>query len=62
MEKITLKCENSNIRNESDIVEAIEMTFESEGMDIYDFADKLRKFTLAVGYMPGSVERVFQDY
>ena len=53
-EKVTLKCESSD-------GEVISMRFNSEGMTIYEFASELRRFALAVGYLPESVNKVFVD-
>ena len=53
-EKVTLKCESSD-------GEVISMRFNSEGMTIYEFASELRRFALAVGYLPESVDKVFDE-
>lgn len=62
MEKITLMYECPTGVNEQEINEKITFTFDSEGMDVYDFADNLRHFMLAIGYHPDSVNQVFQEY
>lgn len=58
MEKITLRYEVPD--DESNPV--IEFTFDGNGMDVYDFANKLRHFMYAIGYHPDSVDKVFQEY
>ena len=61
MEKITLKYECPDCGNEGNITEKIVMTFNSEGMDIWDFADRFRQFALAIGYHPHSIDKVFVE-
>jgi hypothetical protein len=59
MEKITLKYECPDTGNDGNIHEAIEMVFDSEGMDIWDLVEKLKRFCIAIGYHPNSIERGF---
>lgn len=37
----------------------IVMSFDSEGMDIYDFVDACKSFARAIGYCESSIERGF---
>lgn len=60
-EKITFKYESGESEYADDIIGTIVMTFESEGMTMYDLADRMKQFALAIGYLPGSVDRVFKD-
>lgn len=53
MEKITFKYED-------DINESVKMTFDSEGMDVYDFIERVKYFMLAVGYHPDSIKKVIE--
>lgn len=58
MEKVTLKYEVPHDTSNP----VIEFTFDSSEMDVYDFANELRHFMLAIGYHPDSVNKVFQEY
>jgi hypothetical protein len=61
MEKITLKYECPESGNDGDIKDTITMEFDSYEMSIWDFVDRLKKFTLAIGYAPVTVERGFRE-
>jgi hypothetical protein len=61
-ETITLRYDNPTCGNNGNISDCIQMKFESEGMTIYDLADRLKQFCLAIGYQPSSVDEVFRDY
>lgn len=58
MEKITFRCERPE---NGDINDVIEMSFEGEGLTIWDFANKVQKFALAMGFHPDSVKEVFNE-
>jgi hypothetical protein len=61
MEKITFRCERPETGYDGNINDVIEMSFEGEGLNIWDFANKVQKFALAIGYHPDSVKEVFNE-
>lgn len=61
MEKITFTSETKRDVTFGSADEIITMSFDSEGMTLDDFARYVRKFCLAIGYMPESVEHTFGD-
>ncbi len=58
MEKIVLKYEADDAGNN----DTITMEFSSEEMTIWELADRLQQFCIAIGYSPTMLNTVFKDY
>ena len=62
MEKVTLKYDSpQNKEYGSPANLTLEMSFDTEGMTLSEFAGYVRKFAIAIGYLPETVMRVFPE-
>ena len=62
MEKVTFKYEAPRNVEFGTTDADVTMSFDSEGMTLDEFVGYVRKFCLAIGYHPSSVERVFPEH
>ena len=61
MEKVTFTYEAPRDVEFGSTDYKVSMTFDTEGMTLSDFSEYVRKFCMAIGYLPESVKRVFPD-
>ena len=62
MEKVTFKYEAPRNVDFGTTDVDVTMSFDSEDMTLDEFAGYVRKFCLAIGYHPSSVEQVFPEH